>query len=248
MSPVPRAWIKRLARTVGFDIVRHPGPATTGGRRMMQMRSHGVDLVVDVGANVGQYAKDLRADGYRGALISIEPLPEAYDLLARAAQADKAWRTINCAIGREAGVATIHVAENSVSSSMLSILPSHVAAAPTSQVAGSVDVPVRTLDAILDEAAGDAEHVFVKVDTQGFELEVLEGAAGRLDNVVGVEVEMSLVPLYEGAPTMPALVEWLERHGFWLGDLTPEFVDPNTGRLLQVNGLFFRPKQQDDRA
>jgi FkbM family methyltransferase len=248
MSQGPRAWIKRLARTVGFDIVRHPGPATTGGRRMMQMRSHGVDLVVDVGANIGQYAKDLRADGYRGAMISIEPLPEAYDVLARTARADRSWRTINCAIGRVPGMAIIHVAENSVSSSMLPILQSHVAAAPTSQVVGSVDVPVRTLDTVLDEAAGGAEHVFVKVDTQGFELEVLEGAAGRLDDVVGVEVEMSLVPLYKDAPTMPALVEWLERHGFWLGDLTPEFADPNTGRLLQVNGLFFRPKKQDNRA
>jgi FkbM family methyltransferase len=212
------------------------------------MRHHRIDLVVDVGANIGQYGIEMRALGYRGALVSIEPLPDAYEQLARTAAGDPRWRTINCAVGRAQGTATLHVAQNSVSSSMLPMLPSHIAAAPESRVIGNIEVSVRTLEAIVDEVRGLAARPFIKIDAQGLELTILEGAATTLADVEGVQVEMSIVPLYAGAPTMSAVIEWLERQGFWLTDIEPEFNDPQSGRLLQVNGLFFRPRQQGDES
>jgi FkbM family methyltransferase len=206
------------------------------------MRRHGIDLVVDVGANVGQYGLELRALGYHGRLVSIEPLPDAFRQLESTAERDRAWQTINCAVGREAGTATLHIAQNSVSSSMLAMLPGHVAAAPESRFVGSVSVAVRTVDSILNEVVGAASRPFIKIDTQGFELEALEGSTATLNDVEGLQIEMSLEPLYEGAPTMPEVAAWIEAHGFVLADIEPEFNDPQTGRLLQVNGLFFRPR------
>lgn len=238
----PRRSLKLLARRAGFDIVRHPGPATSSGRRLMKLHEYDVDLVVDVGANTGQYAAHLRDAGYGGHLVSIEPVPEAYRSLLLRTERDKSWRAIEGALGRTPGRATVNVAANSVSSSVLHVLQSHLAAEPESNSIGTVEVSVRTLDDVLDEVAQAYRRPFIKVDTQGYELEVLEGAVRHLDRIVGVEVEMSLTPLYDGAPTMATLVDWLEGRGLWLTDIEPEFNDPVSGRLLQVNGLFFRER------
>jgi hypothetical protein len=84
-------------------------------------------------------------------------------------------------------------------------------------------------------------NLFLKIDVQGFEPQVLEGAARLLDRTQGVQLELSLAPLYEGQTLFLPLVDWLAKKGFELWALIPGFIDNKTGRMLQVDGIFFRP-------
>jgi len=235
--------IHRLLRPLGFDVVRHPGPATLRGRRLAALRAHGVDLVVDVGANVGQYASELRSLGYRGEIVSLEPEPRAFARLLEASARDPRWRALRLALGDFDGRAPLNVADDSVNSSLLSTLPAQVEAEPRSTVVGEVEVEVRRLDSICGELVHGAERPLLKLDVQGYELRILQASPTSLDRFVGLEVELSLVPLYAGGALMGEAVEWLEGRGFWLTELEPEFSDPRTGRLLQVNGMLFRARE-----
>ena len=228
------------ALRAGID-VRWAGPASSvAALRRRLLADRGVDLVVDGGANVGQYGLELRGGGYRGRILSYEPLADAAAQLAGRCAADPRWQARRAALGTEDGEAEIHVAANSVSSSLLPTLERHVTAAADSRTERTE--PVRTVR--LDRDAGaeleDARAPYLKLDVQGYELSALEGAAGVLDRLVAVELELSLVPLYEGAPTLPALFEYLAPLGFKCVGIYPAFSDRASGRVLQADGVFER--------
>jgi FkbM family methyltransferase len=231
--------LHRLLRRFGVDLVRHPGTTTTLGRRIGHIRAWDVDLVIDVGANAGQYARELRALEYRGQIVSIEPLPAAADHLERLARADPRWRTLRLALGKADAPAPLFVAANSYSSSLFKATGVHERAAPDARPVATIETQVRRFDGLADELIGGASRPLLKLDTQGAELDILEGAGEALDRFVGLHLEMSLVPMYAGAPLMADVVDWLETRRFLLTELEPEFSDPETGRLLQVNGLFY---------
>lgn len=256
MADVPRraapsarapAWAARLnalLRRLGLEVRRFPQPDAGQLRRAALMRHRAIDLVIDVGANGGQYASSLRQVlGWEGRIVSFEPQTEAFARLQRAAAGDERWQLCRQALGDAAGTATIHVAANSESSSLLPMLPAHRDAAPHASYVGAEPVPVATLDEVLPALLQDAVRVWLKLDVQGYELHVLRGGAAALArHVEVVELEMSLVPLYEGAPTMTGLQRFLESAGFRLAGIEPGFADPRTGELLQVDGLFVRER------
>ena len=97
-----------------------------------------------------------------------------------------------------------------------------------------------TLDSMAYEYLREDSVAFLKIDTQGYESAVLDGAAKTLSRVVGVQVEMSLVPLYQGQALMPELVDRLQRLGFALWGISPTFAQDETGRMLQVDATMFR--------
>jgi FkbM family methyltransferase len=215
-------------------------PREADYRRVRLLARRGVDLVLDVGAGVGQYALRTRSAGYRGRIVSFEPLKSAYvELIGRAAT-DSTWDCRNQALGSSPGQAELHVARNSYSSSLLEIEDRHVESAPASAYVGSETVSVVILDEIWDGVVREGERPYLKLDVQGFELEALRGAELSLPSLVGVEAELSLVPLYEGAPLYREVVDHLETAGFRLAGLEPEFFEPDTAELLQVQGIFVR--------
>jgi FkbM family methyltransferase len=231
-----------LLHRFGLDLVRHPGSTSTVGRRWGHFREWGIDLVVDVGANTGQYGRSIRAMGYRGRIVSLEPLPAAYQQLERAARADDDWRTVKVGLGRRDAKASLHVAANSYSSSFFAPTAAHLGADPAVEQIGSVEVEVRRLEGMADALVGAARRPLLKLDTQGSELDILEGTGDAMRRFVALHVELSLVPMYEGAPLMADVVDWLERRGYVVAELEPELSDPAGGRLLQVNGLFVRDR------
>jgi FkbM family methyltransferase len=200
----------------------------------------GADTVLDVGANAGQYGDALRSSGYRGRIISFEPLREAYDRLARHAAKDEGWTAVHSAVGAEPGTIEIHVAANSRSSSALPMNDTHLDAAPQSRTVGSERAPVTTIAQAVAEYAVSPERTLLKVDTQGYEAPVLDGAGELLREFAMIQLELSFVPLYDGQALYPELVTRLAGLGFeWYG-VDAAFVDPRTGRMLQVDGLFAR--------
>jgi FkbM family methyltransferase len=230
------------------SVVRH-APSTyegfiehTSRRFLEECRGFAVDVILDVGANIGQYAKGLRQQGYHGQIVSFEPLSDAHAKLSAAAEADPLWDVVErCALGAEEGSAKINIAGNSASSSLLPMLDRHRDAAPHSAYLGSEDCPVTTLDAVIDRTFSDASCIFgLKMDTQGYEAQVLAGLVRHLDKIRVIQCEMSLAPLYGGGPTIQELCKLLAQLGFRCVALGPEFEDPATGELLQVDGVFVK--------
>ena len=118
--------------------------------------------------------------------------------------------------------------------------PLHVASAPESAYVGREQVNVQRLDSLAGELGLAEATVYLKVDVQGGELDVLRGAGAALDRAVLIEAELSLVPLYEGAPRFDEVIDYLAERGFGVLSLEPVFVDPADGRLLQVDAVFGR--------
>ena len=136
----------------------------------------------------------------------------------------------------------MHVAANSVSSSLLGMLPAHLDAAPYSRFVGDIQVEMVTLSEAIDRHVGTDERLFVKVDAQGYESRILAGATEGLNRIQGLQLELSIVPLYEGSATLGTLIGEAERLGFTLMSIEPGFSDQRSGRLLQADGLFFRAR------
>lgn len=198
----------------------------------------GSDLVLDVGANTGQFAESVRDLGYRGRLISFEPERAAFAALSEASAADGSWDVRRVALADRDGEAALSVSANSVSSSLLTILEEHVSAAPHSRVVGHQVVPTSTLDSQLADAPGQA--LFLKLDVQGAEAVVLRDGAETLQRTVAMRVELSLRPLYDGQADFLELLGLLRGQGFDVCQLLPGFLDPRSGDLLQADALLRR--------
>lgn len=230
--------IRRLFTRIGIGVVRYPNEILRG--RMALLQHYGIDLLFDVGANTGQYVRVMRDFGFTGRIVSFEPLRQAYGELQAKAAKDSKWETVHSAIGDTDGDIEINIAGNSQSSSVFQMLPTHTQSAPDSAYVGKEKVRIARIDSIMSKYYHPGEKLFVKIDTQGFEKKVLEGAAQSLPNIVGFQLEMSIVALYEGESLFIEMVELLEQWGYSLCSLEPGFRDPATGKLLQVDGVFFR--------
>ena len=243
ISPATKIRIHKILAQFGVD-VRRINPQTSGGAALFQMlKSHGVNCVIDVGANEGQYAAGLREIGYKGRIISVEPLTDAYARLCKASAHDSGWTVIpRTAIGDRDGSIVINIAANSgASSSALPMSDTLLDAAPEIAYIGSETVPIAKLDSIHPGwGLEDVEKTFLKIDVQGFESQVLAGAATLLSNIRGVQIELSLLPLYRGQVLALPIIQDLIAAGFELWHLMPEFVDQKSGRLLQFDAIFFR--------
>jgi FkbM family methyltransferase len=233
-----KAAVVASARMAGVDLVRFRSVRHPIGRRARVMVALGIDLVIDVGANRGQFATEIRRNGYTGRIVSIEPLVAPYEELSRLAARDERWAVIRSAVGPRTGAATMHVAANAgASSSLLPMLDLLARAAPQVSYIADERVEVATLDDLVQPHGNELDKVFTKLDVQGYELRVLEGGSATLDRSSLVQVEMSLLPLYETAPTFREVLEFMEQRGFLLIGLEPGFAD-RTGVLLQADGLF----------
>jgi FkbM family methyltransferase len=193
------------------------------------VRSLAVNCVLDVGANRGQYATDLRAVGYRGQIISFEPVRSEFEALQRAFSHDGLWSGHQVALGSADGTASLIVPEDTVYSSFLS---------PLSPMPGTTqaDVKVLRLDGLLPGLLRRLARprVFLKMDTQGFDLEVFRGAEGCLPWIVGLQSEISVEPIYAGMPHYLESLHEYEQQGFVLHHLA---VVNRTSRqdLLELN-------------
>lgn len=203
---------------------------------------HGIDVLFDVGANTGQYASEQRKAGFKNRIVSFEPLSEAYATLSTKATADPHWTLHDrCAVGAFEGSGKINISKNSYSSSLLPMLAQHADAAPDSVYVGSESVEIITLDSVFTAYCEPPQRAFLKIDTQGFEREVLAGANESLEHIVGVELEMSIIGLYESQSLYDHFFEFFRQRGFILWSIRPGLSDHRTGQLLQFDGIFVRP-------
>jgi FkbM family methyltransferase len=246
--------LRKFTRSFGFDLVNYSNrnierPKVEDARvfespskgfvRLLEL--HGVDLVFDIGANVGYYARDLFAFGFKGRVVSVEPTSAAFIELRKASQSNSLWEvTERCAIGQADGQTLINISGYSDASSILPILDECVQAAPQAAYVGQEEVQVRTVDWLVSQYRREAKAPFLKLDVQGYEQQALAGASESLASLKGLQIELSLIPLYSGQMLFRDMLDQLVAKGFELYALLPGFTDPRDGRLLQVDGVFFR--------
>jgi len=236
---------KAAGRAFGLELRRFEPVSSHTAQMRAMLAHHAVNLVFDVGANCGQYAHELRRHvGYHGRIVSFEPMRKAHEQLRRAAAKDELWEVAErVAVGAQTGNITMNISQNSVSSSILPLLDAHARAAPESRYTTSEEAPLVTLDAVAPEYFRADSTAFLKIDTQGYESQVLQGALQTLARVVGLQLELSLVPLYAGQDLMPQLLERVRALDFDLWGIAPTFAERDTGRMLQVDAILFRRKR-----
>jgi FkbM family methyltransferase len=233
--------LQRLARRLGYDLIPRAKARPLQAQLIAVLERFGITCVLDVGANAGQYGIALREWGYAGRIVSFEPLAEAHRRLERRAAADPAWQVApRMAIGDRAGEVEIEVSAESDMSSVLPQTELLRRISPSSRVVGRETVPIRRLDDVAGNYVKDDDGVFLKVDTQGFEAQVLAGARRLLPELRGLQLEMSLVRCYEGERDFRDLIDDLSEAGFRPFLFIPGYFERKLARQLQIDGVFMR--------
>ena len=229
--------ISRLLSRYGYQISR---PLS---RTAKLLHYYNVDCVIDVGANDGGFALAIRRQGYTGQIVSFEPILDTYVKLEKKSARDDTWTACRYALGNTRGEITINISANgAASSSILPMLDACTDAAPMAHYIGEEIVPLERLEDLLPSLRiKPASRIFLKIDAQGYEGPILDGAARLFENgaIIGMQLELSLVPLYAGAITYDEGLARAARLGMTLMRLDPEFDDPRTGQALQVDAVFF---------
>lgn len=231
--------LKKLLRKTGIDIVRYEPNKYPMLRRKMIMDHHTIDHVLDVGANYGQYGMQLRNIGYQGKIDSFEPIHREYEKLRKRCEPDSQWTAHQMALGAEEMEAEINISdEYSQVSSLQPMLESSVERRSFWRHTSTETIQVKTLDSFFGAITSGSARIMLKIDTQGYEKNVLDGAMKSLPAVQLLQLEMSLVPLYENELLFSDMLELLESCGFHLVSIEPGMQDEKTGQLFQVDGIF----------
>lgn len=207
------------------------------------LRKLDINVVLDVGANRGQYALALREAGYTGRIVSFEPLPAIARVLERRAARDPDWQVRRCALGDVETTLDIHASTGQ--GRLSSLLPASDFGREWNagiEATTTVAVPVVRLDGILDEllAGIDEPRIYLKLDTQGYDLRAFAGAGDRVEDVLAMQSEVSMVPLYEGMPHFTEQLATYERAGFGLTGMFPVIRDGTTMRVIEFDAMMVR--------
>ena len=209
------------------------------------LRELDVNVVLDVGANRGQYGKKLRKDGYTGRIVSFEPVSGVADRLERNAQGDPDWHVQRYALGDAAGETEIMVAGGQARMSSL-LPPSDFGKSYATKLRSDTveTISVRRLDELFAQAVdGIAEpRVYLKLDTQGYDLQAFAGAGECIVSVVGMQSEVSALPIYDGMPSMSEQLETYKAAGFELTGMFPVIVENRTRRVIEFDAVMIRPE------
>jgi FkbM family methyltransferase len=231
--------IRSVLNPIGYDIVKYK-TSWPPHIVMDHLIMNNIRTVLDVGANTGQYSQGLRKAGYKGRIISFEPASQAYHDLKMRALRDKDWQTFNFALGESDGFSSIHISRHSPSSSILPMTSLHLDASPGSEYTNDERIEVKALDSIYSSLGIRDENVFLKIDTQGYEKKVLNGALVSLSSIRGIQLELSANELYEGEEIYYSICKFVEEKNFRLVRIIPGFAHKGTHEMLQFDALFFR--------
>lgn len=231
--------MRAIAHLFGYNLVRQRRQSTLEDHLKAVFASQGTDCVLDVGANRGTYGVLLRDLGYKGLILSFEPLETVFQELSRRASRDALWQTKRMALGEHDESRTMARHERSDISSLL----------PLNELGGRLfgnmavseeTIAIRRGDGLWSEVVpASARSVFLKTDTQGFDMNVLRGLGSRLEQVRGIQIEAAFKPIYEGMPRYNEVLAFLEQAGFALSGVYPVSRDPSHA-IIEADFVFVR--------
>lgn len=227
-----KSQIRRLLRRLGYDLIR------SRPSLIDFLASRSVDLVIDVGANTGQFGIRLRRYGYRGRIVSLEPVSSVFADLEGNAAGDPNWTVMKFAGGARNEFLEIGVSKNTEFSSIKPVTQDALEFDPASKPISKETIEVRSLDSLFKDLQGT---IFLKIDTQGYESSVLDGAEELLKKVVGVQMELPCIHLYEDVWSLADAVNRMETNGFRLSQVEPvNYSHTDRVSLVEVDCIFSR--------
>ena len=217
-------------------------PVSDNTRRLLQVLDHhAIDTVIDVGAHRGEYAQRLRRGGYTGRIVSFEPQSAAHAVLDVEAAGDPDWEVApRIALGKSDVPVTLKLSAETDMSSVLDFTKDMAALLDSSAYVGSEVASQARLEAVFPRWVRSGDTVLLKVDTQGSERDVLEGARRILGRVALIQVELSIVPVYRGEVGFVDMITWLETLDFTPVLFLPGYFNRRTARLIGMDGVFVR--------
>jgi FkbM family methyltransferase len=233
---------------MGYDILPYPinewlEQRLTLGKHLHEILSrYRINCVIDVGAHYGEYASFLREIGYTGKIVSFEPVRANFEQLQSRSMKDSKWEVHHMALGSEDATMEINVCHETELSSFLTpnaYCASHIG--QTDLVAGTEQVQVKTIASVFETCvAGVVEpRVYLKLDTQGYDLKVLETAAGYLDRIIALQCELSIKPIYQAMPSYLEALQSIGEMGFEMTGVFPVNRDRSL-RLIEVDCVMLR--------
>jgi FkbM family methyltransferase len=246
MAPTsPKRFAKSALRSLGYTLLdlnkNNDLRVFLPGHLKSVLATLNVNCVIDVGANIGEYGLMLRRIGYQGRIISFEPVREVFNKLKQTAAADDSWTVLNFACGSQDAERSINIFGLDVLNSLLPPSPQMSLIEPTG-VAKTEMVTMRRLDSMFDEITSglDDPRVFLKTDAQGYDLEVIRGAGECLAQVVGMQSEIALQPLYLGVPDYLEFLAFCRELGFEPTGFFPIFHSPASKQMVELDAVLTR--------
>lgn len=204
------------------------------------LSKYNVKTIIDVGANKGQFARKLfKKNNYSGKIISFEPVSSSYNILLKNSQNNPNWTVIQSAVGDSKGTLPINISKNSVSSSLRKVYSHTIEVEAGTAVVNTEMVAINTLDNLLATQKWQ-DDLWLKIDVQGFEREVLQGANETLKRAKVVQIELAVTPSYEQSPYLEEIIAKLRSSGFVLYSIMSGFRNYNTGQMYEMEGFFVR--------
>lgn len=231
--------VRRGLHRAGLDVRRYRGHAPHSLEALLAL--YGVDTIFDIGANAGMSGRYFRNLGFRGTIVSFEPVLRYYRELERESAKDPRWFCENVAVGDAEGELEINVSgAGGASSSFLEATPALTMHVPELATVARERVRIRTVDSLAADYYPHGDRLFLKLDVQGYERNVLEGARQTLDRIVGLRIELSLLKSYDDEPLLCDMLPHLQSLGFSLAGIEPAWSDPRTQEVFQLDGMFVR--------
>jgi FkbM family methyltransferase len=230
--------INNLLNKIGVKIIRYPNNDLL--RRIKIINYLSINKIIDVGADTGKYSLELRTNGFKGDIIMIEPLSISYRYLTKKFRNDVGIKILNIALGDFDGNQILYISKNHHSSSLLKVNELHTKTEISSSCIGQEEVKVFKMDTIFKNEFNENDKIFLKIDAQGFEKNILEGGALILKNITCIQLELSIEKLYEDSFLYDEIIIYLNKLNYKLVSLEPGFFDQVSGRLLQFDGIFIK--------
>lgn len=206
------------------------------------LSQYDIKTIVDVGANEGQFAlKLIGKNNYKGKIISFEPVSSSFGVLSKNSQRSSNWAVVKSAVGDTEGTVPINISQNSVSSSLRKVNAHTVEAEAGTAIVNTEMVPINTLDNLL-KAHQWQNDLWLKIDVQGFEREVLKGASETLKQAKVIQIELAVIPSYEQSPYLEEIITQLRAAGFTLYSIMSGFRNYKTGQMYEMEGFFVKEK------
>tara|TARA_B100001093_G_C26784361_1_gene996008 strand:+ start:207 stop:956 length:750 start_codon:yes stop_codon:yes gene_type:complete len=210
------------------------------------LKNFKIDIVLDIGANTGQFASTIIDFGYKREILSFEPIEEAHRQLVINSKKYSYWRVYDrCGFGKKNETKMINISKNSVSSSILDIKKKHTDIAPESAVVKREKIKLITLDYFFDKEKIGKKKIFIKIDTQGYEKNIIIGSKKNIKKIKGFMVELSIVELYKSEALLFEMCKILDKLGFKIWAIERGFTNKKTGQVLQVDVIFINKNEFD---
>jgi len=233
--------INLILKLFNLKIIKIANQFSNSYRLVLSFNEKKIDYILDVGANEGQFVRELRFYGYRDKVLSFEPFLDAHKKLIEISKNDNDWEIFRpLALGNKNTKSILNISKNSVSSSILNMNEEHIDNAPDSRFISKQSIEESKLDNIFSELNVENKNLFLKIDTQGYEFQVLEGARKNLHLFKGILVEVSLTELYEGQKPWLEIVNFIQNYGFKLWSVDRGFSNKKNGKTLQMDLCFFK--------